>query len=403
MTAVVVGMVSGTAVAQDQRAGVDRRGGITSGIVGAGAYSRPVWRKMGKGTFVGGYFDVDFQKAQGQNGRFRQQRLIPFLYGDIAEGLRFATEIEFENGGVSDEVNLDNVEVDTTTGKGTAEGDLSGEVKIEFAFLDYAVGGEPFGIRAGLLLTPLGKLNAVHDSPLQDLTDRPLVNRVIIPTTLSEPGAGVFGTVYPSELSKLDYEVYVVNGFNGGDGGSNISAKKGLRAARGSASSDNNGRPAWVGRVGVSPWLGGEVGASVHTGAYDNAGSRTLTIGAVDWGFQHGPWELLGEAAKAWVEKGAETAAGVPPQLTGYYVQGNYHFLQDVARPGSTFTGVARYDAVNTDRSTPGKGTQRLTLGLNFRPVEDTVFKLDYQLNFEDGARTRVPNDAVLASVATYF
>ena len=74
--------------------------------------------------------------------------------------------------------------------------------------------------RGGLILTPLGKLNLIHDSPLLDLTDRPLVSRLIIPTTLTDAGMGFFGTLYPSELSKLDYEIYVTNGvFHGLDSG----------------------------------------------------------------------------------------------------------------------------------------------------------------------------------------
>jgi hypothetical protein len=50
-----------------------------------------------------------------------------------------------------------------------------------------------------------------------------------------------------------------------------------------------------------------------------------------------------------------------------------------------------------------GVRSQRVNPGLNFRPTEETVFKIDYQLNFEERSRTRVRNDALLFSVATYF
>src|SRR5262249_58974214 len=91
---------------------------------------------------------------------------------------------------------------DSTTGTG---------VSLEFAFLDYLI-NEPVNIRAGIILLPVGKFNLLHDSPLNDLTDRPLVAQLIIPTTMSETGAGFYGTFYPGRTSKLDYELYVTTG-----------------------------------------------------------------------------------------------------------------------------------------------------------------------------------------------
>jgi hypothetical protein len=80
-------------------------------------------------------------------------------------------------------------------------------------------------------------------------------------------------------------------------------------------------------------------------------------------------------------------------------VQGNYHFMPEWIRKlapthfseASTFTAVVRWEAVDTDtgdktRLANGqisnqRELQRLTIGLNFRPIEDTVFKFDYQFN----------------------
>jgi hypothetical protein len=85
--------------------------------------------------------------------------------------------------------------------------------------------------------------------------------------------------------------------------------------------------------------------------------------------------------------------------MFGYYVQGNYHFMPEWIRKlapthfseASTFTAVVRWEAVDTDtgdktRLANGqisnqRELQRLTIGLNFRPIEDTVFKFDYQFN----------------------
>ena len=87
-------------------------------------------------------------------------------------------------------------------------------MQLEFAQLDYLI-TEPVNLRAGIILMPVGKFNLLHDSPLNDLPDRPMVDRLVIPTTWFEAGAGIYGTFYPSALSKLDYELYAVNGMGG--------------------------------------------------------------------------------------------------------------------------------------------------------------------------------------------
>ncbi len=375
----------------------DKRG-ETAGPVHQGLYTKPVWRKMGKGTYVGGYGDFEYRNRQNGKHKFDVIRVVPFIYSEIAQGLRFATEIEFEHGGVNDE---GEVEVDIATGKGSAE--LSGESKIEFAVLDYEILGEKLAFRGGMVLVPLGKFNLIHDSPINDLNDRPLVDGAIIPTTFSESGAGFFGTVYPLDPLKLEYQFYATQGFNGGADGAKITKANGLRGARSSTSSDNNENIGTVGRVGISPFLGSEIGVSAYNSVYDNAGQNNVTIVALDWGFQWKSLEFLGEYANTKINKNSLILAAVPSKMEGYFGQINYHFLQDVLRKDSTFTGVIRWDDANTDSSDSTNDKQRLTLGLNFRPLEQTVFKLDYQVNYEDMARTRVDNDAIIAGFATYF
>ena len=131
---------------------------------------------------------MDHELRFEENGKhtFDQHRLIPFIYSDVSDRVKFATEIEIEHGGPHS--------------PGGVQG-AKGEIKIEFATIDFLM-TDWLNYRGGIILSPLGKYNLVHDSPLQDLTDRPMVDRRIIPTTLSESGMGFFGTFYPTELSK---------------------------------------------------------------------------------------------------------------------------------------------------------------------------------------------------------
>ena len=395
----------------------------TFGSTGGGKsiYAKP-FVSSPKAT-VGGYMDLHYrlfnssnstgvgQPGTGQgSSSFDQQRFVPFFYSDITDRLKVASEVEIEHG----------IRSKSNDGSGI-------EVSLEFATIDYLI-KEPINFRAGIILLPVGKFNLLHDSPLNDLSDRPLVATAIIPSTLSEASAGFYGTFYPTRLSKLDYELYVTQGFNGyrPDGTPVITADAGLRDARQRVSTvddglDNNNGKAVVGRLAFSPFLGVEVGGSGYFGSYDPASKRPLSIWAADWTFQRGPFELIGEAAWVYARNNNRTLTGgfaldangrpLPRRMDGYYMQGNYHFMPQFLRrwapshftEASTFTAVVRWDDINTNSEFADTARQRLTLGLNFRPVEDTVFKVDYQFNFEDGKNNRIRNDGLVLSVATYF
>jgi hypothetical protein len=365
-------------------------------------------------AIVGGYVDVMYNNLSRQNldnpsrHSFGQQRLVPFIYADITEHVKFAAELEFERGGTN-----------------AAQGD--GSMTIEFAQIDYLV-NEAINTRAGILLMPVGKFNLLHDSPLNDLVDRPMVSRIIIPSTWFEAGAGIYGSLYPSSQSKLDYEVYAVNGMSQT---ADAITDLGVRNARGSVSRDRDDNKAVVGRVAFSPMLGIEVAGSGYHGTYKPSagavGTGRISLFALDWTLQRGPFELIGESAWSRISNNGTGPAG----MQGYYIQGNYHFMPEFLKkwaPGhfsdaSTFTAVVRWEQVDTDTdnrtSILAQGNRReldrLTLGLNFRPIEDTVFKFDWQFNAQNNAKGLVNGgdlgvansplngNGFLIQAATYF
>ena len=365
-------------------------------------------------AILGGYADIEYinRDNDGVNSNFDQHRLVPFIYGDVSNNVKFAAEIEIEHGQ---------------------------ELKVEFAVIDYLM-VEPVNLRAGILLLPVGKFNLLHDSPLRDLTERPLVDRRIIPTTLHQPGVGFYGTFYPTSLSQVNYELYLTTGFTNafggknnpiqGDNPSNITVTNGLRSARSNDTSfDNNEGKGWVGRVAFSPFLGAEVGTSGFVGTYDAVSDRNIGLFAVDWTLQRGPWELIGESAWAWIEDNNLNANGTPivnndtnpTSMQGYYIQANYHFLPQwmtdlfpnhFRQEVSTLTFSTRWNQIflnggTQDTETSAKGDQqRLETGFNFRPTEDTVFKANFEyqpraINSQTGERVQTLGG--IASIATYF
>ena len=354
---------------------------------------------------LGGYMDIEYRDIEDKNRRLRFHRLVPLIEGQVSERVRFQTELEIEDGDVLD---------------------------IEFAHIDYQL-HERLDFRAGLILLPLGKLNLIHDSPIQELTDRPLMHRKVIPTTLRDVGFGVHGNLSLDEdggfFEELNFEIYLISGFRGQDSNSKflINRTDGLRKARSNGKiegfseyEDNNNNLAWNGRVSIaSP--GFELGLSGYHGSYDLDGELDLTMGVVDLEFSpaaisgledtvFADWRFLAEGALGNVERdGAARAAGVPGSVDGWYVQwgwkiGAPKFMTDGEDPlvegNGGFTLLLRHGRVDLD----GASFERTVVGFNFRPDSaKTVFKFEYQWNREGGLATGVSNDGFVASVATYF
>ncbi len=357
-------------------------------LVRGGIDDKPFVTRMGKGPRIGGYTEAHFRYER-EDGiteelSFEAKRFNIFIYTLVSDRVRVASELEFEEGGE--------------------------EIKIEIALLDFEI-HPALTFRGGVILSPLGRFNLAHDSPAHDLTDRPLVSTRIIPTTLSEAGMGFYGAFHPTAQSRVTYEVYGVNGF---DDDVLIGDPDGTRIAAGKGNfEDNNNRPAWVGRFTFSPQPAGEVGFSFHTGPYNTWDAeglaidekRSLSIVALDWDASWKRFEVLGECARAAIDVPPESAVFQENQQ-GFYAQLNAHFGKGLvaALPASVFTGIVRYGSVDFDGDAEGDDHRRLTLGLNFRPEEDSVFKLDYQRNWtRDPFQNEGKGAALLFSAATYF
>ncbi|MFO7610233.1 MAG: hypothetical protein R6X35_13780 [Candidatus Krumholzibacteriia bacterium] len=349
-----------------------------------GIYDKPYLTGAGGGVAVGGYLDMELEIPEDGITTFDQYRFIPFITGYVSERVTVSAEIEFEHGG---DVN---------------GGQDDGEIKLEYAVMDYRL-GDGLSFRGGVVLSPLGRFNVLHDSPLNDLTARPVVARQLIPSTLSESGMGFFGSFAAGAEGELDYEVYVVNGFDEGiiDGSDRLR----VRGGRGSKKQDNNDGKSFVGRLGFSPRLGTTLGLSAHTGTYDTAGDHRLTIGALDAKTTFGALELQGEAAVVSADIDRDQLPDAAESQRGAYLQAAWHVLHDRLQRGSVMTLVARGDWVDYDTDRDGDSEEGFTLGVNFRPTEETVFRVDHNWTWQtpiDGERGDAQGRFYF-SFATYF
>lgn len=351
-------------------------------------------------TTIGGYGEHYFiLGSPEERSTFVNQRYILFVYSQITERITTSTEVEFEFAGSPLK----------------REGVLgAGEALLEFCVVDFKF-ADWLKLRAGVILVPFGALNLRHDSPSQDLTDRPIAYSSVVPSTWYESGAGFFGNLELVGDHQLAYEVYAINGLD-----SRIFDGTGLRGARGSHLLDNNNDKGLVGRVSWSPFLGYELALSGYTGEYNLSEGR-VNMANVDTTLRLGRFELLAEGVVVRIDPGfvegfapgssANTRDPVPEGMRGFYAQANWHFTipplwqlfpEDLRR--SMLTAVVRYEEKDTDtaRTTLAGDEQRLTLGLNFRPTEAYVLKADFQYGSK-GERWMNPTPRFVSSVAFLF
>ncbi|HVS03847.1 MAG TPA: ABC transporter C-terminal domain-containing protein [Thermoanaerobaculia bacterium] len=344
---------------------------------GMGPAASKVYR-VAEGLSLGGYGEMIYQGIASERddgvAAGRKDRL-DFLRGIVYVGYKFDdkwlfnSEIEFEHA---------------STGK-------SGEASVEFAYLDYLWRPE-LGFRTGLLLVPMGFVNELHEPVVFLGANRPATERVIIPSTWRENGLGLFG-----EAGDLTYRAYLVNGFDA----AGFSAG-GLRGGRQKGSEALAEDFALVGRVDYAPTPGVLVGGSVYQGdsgqgLADPAGG-TLEVstrifelhGELGWRALHlralAAWAELDDVAGLNRARGLTGSASVGEELQGWYLEAGYDVLSRFAGGRAALTPFVRWEQLNTQRAVPagfaasGASDQEiLTLGLDFKPIPNVVFKADWQ------------------------
>lgn len=359
-------------------------------FVKGGIYDKPYLIRPSARLAVGGYAEMlvrsNYDAGVHEGYSFEARRFNIFLFSSISDLIKLTSELEFEHG--------------------------TEEIKLEMALVDLQF-REEFNLRGGILLSPVGKFNLAHDSPKNEFVDRPLVSTRIIPSTLSEAGLGFYGSFYPAGGNRVTYETYLVNGLTDGVvlAGDGTSLPEGRPEA---FEEDNNGSPAFAGRLAFSSELGGELGVSTHTGRYNTYKAegvevdepRTATLLALDAEYEIGRLSLQGELARASIE--------IPPSLVGLFAEKQWGFYGQVLYnlfdrvlpmfPQSVLAVATRYDYVDLDADIEGDDLRRFTFGVNLRPVPETVLKLNYLHNWEfDRINNETRSAALQFGIATYF
>ena len=288
-----------------------------------------------------------------------------------------------------------------------------GAADAEQAYVDLLL-TQAFNVRAGVLLISFGKFNLDHFDPRRDLIRPPSVARLVTPTTWGDLGFSAFGFVPVSDNIKATYEIQVINGltdkFMAAPG--NIPAP-GLESAKTGLRPDNNGDKAVVGRGTLKFFDQYEIGFSGYRGEYKPGSNDLITGIAFDSEFKPRNvkilenFQLRSEFARFDIQ-GSTT----PSSLWGYYIQLTYRFWPSVLNstilgrhfnnPTFALVGLYGRTKMNTTVSPTGSQTgEQIIIGFNYRPVEDYVFKMEYQFN--NGQFNQFPSDGFLTSIAWIF
>jgi hypothetical protein len=358
-------------------------------FVRGGVYDKPFLTRLGGNTAIGGYAEAHARWEESDGIReaagFEAKRFNLFTATQVSDFVRIGAELEFEDGGET--------------------------VKLEYAAIDLRI-HPALTLRGGMVLSPLGRFNLSHDSPLNEFTDRPLVSTELLGVALSEPGFGLLGQLGFGRTGRVTFEGYATNGFHDGlitesEDGTRIPLGRGNHE-------DANGSPALVARVAASPRVGWELGLSVHHGAWNtwNVGGvevdtrRNLTIAVLDIEAMLAGFTLQGELATASID--------IPAGLSGIFARRQHGGYLDVslpfgegwvrAMPASSFTAKLRIDAIDFDADRSGNAVRQVSVGINFRPTSDTALKFDLvRGHSSDEFNIDAHHVRLLMSLATYF
>jgi hypothetical protein len=338
---------------------------------------------VGKGLSIGGYGEANYQGIVSDKGGRNAdgtlktpdnadlERFVLYAGYKFTDKILFNSELEFEHG---------------TTGRN------GGTVSVEFAALDFFI--DPMAnVRAGMVLTPMGFINQIHEPPFYFGNNRPEVERVIIPSTWRELGVGLFGQITPD----LSYTTYVMNGMDAANFTSG-----GIRNGRQSGGNVQAESFGYVGRLDYTPsyLTGVTIGGSAYVGEsgqnklYANKNVDVLTQlyeGHVQWKYRGlevralGSWGSVGDAGV--LSNPAARNQTIGSENYGFYGEVGYDILPHIISNTDQYLApFFRYEQYDTLAKVPvgyadneNLDRQIYQVGLQYKPIPNVVIKADYR------------------------
>ncbi|SMO54418.1 outer membrane beta-barrel protein [Fodinibius sediminis] len=343
--------------------------------------SMAAFAQQNQGATIGGYGELHYNdvtyNANGDQtpGEFDFHRFILYAGYNFNEWITFRSELEVEHTYVKDG---------------------HGEVALEQAYIDMRY--QPaLGVRAGIMLVPMGIVNPVHEPPTFNGVERPNVEKYIIPSTWREAGAGIYG----KSRSGLSYELYLMAGLDA----SGITGNEGIRDARQKAFEASTDNWAVAGRLDYRANLNLTVGTSyffsdlstdaTYGDAMDGVNMHMIDGHAIytNRGFEARGLFVYSQTANV-EDLNATFGNAAGESQYGGYLELAYDLLRlSDAETEQQLNLFGRGEVYDTQASTvtipdnPENERYEYTFGLTYKPAPQVAFKADYQLLKSEGIK----------------
>ncbi|MAB80043.1 MAG: hypothetical protein CMJ89_11890 [Planctomycetes bacterium] len=339
---------------------------VGEGQYGLGPAASKVY-SIQSGLSIGGYGEAIYRNFAGGTDEFDFLRAVLYFGYKFNEHWVFNSELEFEHA--------------STSGAGSAS--------VEFAYIDYLRSDE-ISARVGLVLVPMGLVNELHEPSTYLCANRPETELRILPTTWRENGIGTFG-----ELGDISYCAYAVNGFDGKD--FQATGLRGGRQKGSEALAEDFAlvvRADWTGKPGLL------AGGSAYMG---DAGQGQSSLGLGDTPVSiyelHAEWKAggiwlrglgamarVGDVSQLNTSNGFTGDESVGEELHGFYFEGGYDVLSLLVPDSeASLSPYVRFESIDTQAevpagfaSDPANDFDVLTFGIQYQPITELVFKIDY-------------------------
>ena len=315
-----------------------------------------------QGLRIGGYATLQYYDVGDLPATLRFRDTSLFITKDIGTRWQLFSEVDIGN---------------SLSLAGHSRGEDS-ELDIERLYLDFHA-NPAITLRFGKFLTPVGQWNLIHADPLTWTVSRPLSTSAAFARHAS--GVMAFGTV-PLHGHDLDYWVFADDSKNLGVGADQDRAFSSFGAHR---SIRNNFRQAVGGQL-LYHMLDDRfsIGVSYLDYTLHSPHQRFQLVG-IDFSWTTRYIDLTGEAIRR-----TSPDAGAPTEQGG--------FLQAAVPLWRQLYLVGRYERYQTVVS--GRVTTLRTFGLNYRPVQGIVLKIEHS---EGNRDADLAPPGWLASAAVLF
>ena len=353
------------------------------------------------GTEFGGYGTVNYLNFDWETDPNRRdavdaERFVFEIEHHFNDRWAAEAEIEFEHGGTGATLELDKFE---EFGEFEQEIESGGEVVVEELNLTYKQ-SDALNWQFGEMIVPVGLLNRAH-RPRDYLTvQRPAAERALIPVTWHEIGVGLFG-----QKGGFSYQAMVVNGLDS----TGFSARNWIAPGfQGRFEFINAESLAVTARLDYELAAGTVLGGSFYTG--DTVENRPkpdlvgvdgkVAIFTLDAVHERGPWTMRAQYLNGSLDDSEEITRAnqslsnnlevkrtpVGSEAESVSIEAAYDVMPWFADiPGTSlepFVRLASYDSqADTDGSVndnPAWERDEWTIGINYVPFPDVVFKSDF-------------------------